>query len=159
MCCWHTDLLTEGAFLSSPLHPPLSGGCVRGMGIRFLLIDEKFCLQSFCHLEKNRLTFLTCREKKNKTSIFSIFTPCCGVQRVRLGSNGTAAGRKNCLLSSSLQPIQRYSTNEGMRWRKRQPEHINFSGVSGMKRRPEAGEDGWKSMARLHTNVFCRVTL
>lgn len=145
------------------LHSTLWGLCSR-LRIRFFfffLIDGRFCLQSFCNLEKTRLTFLTCwggekkKRENEKTRIFSIFTPWCCVQHVR----GTAAGRKYGLLSSSLQPIQRYSTNEEMHWRKRQPEHINFSGVSGMKHRAEAREDGWNSMARLHTNVFCRVTL
>lgn len=42
-------------------------------------------------------------------------------------------------------------------WRTRQPEYINFSGVLGMKSRPEAREDGWNCLACLHMKVSGRV--
>ncbi len=44
-------------------------------------------------------------------------------------------------------------------WKTRPPEYINFSGVFGMKSRPEAREDGWNCLACLHTKVFGRAML
>lgn len=65
---------------------------------------ESFAYEVFWSLEKTRL---------KEMYIFHL-TPSWFVQRIKLRSNGTAAWRKNCCLFS-VQPIQRYCTNEAIR--------------------------------------------